>query len=397
MGNQHGTHAGGGGGGADNPNADFAKKFKKFNKEPIITLSGLTRRRAGTGAPPAGEADTGKSGGKGHHQNDGGIFIGATFVTWLSSALTEVSYMKGTVVDVFEMSAGTPLYGDTRKHEQKKKYVVLKYDNGRTAELDIPGLKASVARAQQAMIEEQEWRDKIRALGLVEGESSQLWVSENHQSPQHVAARRQSHHLRGLNSGVGAQPDLHCPKDEPGNLRTFKLLNVSIGWHFQDPVVMLELSTVASPSIDAELEAEPAGGGAAAGSDREGEKYNVEVLPLEVVKAMLEDAQEAKALLAAELHKIDEYEGIRPETTVDLWIEELDTNVRGVIVKIGHTFQSLSKVELQPAVKYFVDGKRHIKRFADYVSFVTSWKQAKYVSGAESLIQVSPVKPRHLN
>ena len=50
------------------------------------------------------------------------------------------------------------------------RYIVLEYENGRTSELDIPTLRASIARALQAQLAEQEWMDKIKAMGLFEGE-----------------------------------------------------------------------------------------------------------------------------------------------------------------------------------------------------------------------------------
>lgn len=78
----------------------------------------------------------------------------------------------------------------------------------------------------------------------------------------------------------------------------------------------------------------------------------------------------------------------------------------------GHSFASLKRVELQPSVKYFIDGTylywvslhehghapltliwcnlfegtKHYKTFDDYVSFSMVWKHAKYVTEQQLML-----------
>jgi len=294
-------------------------------------------------------------------QAKGDIAIGDTFVTWLSSAMTEVSYKEGRVVDIFEMEAGTPLYGDSRRKQPKKKYVVIQYDNGRQAELDIVGLKASVARAQQALLAEQEWLERVNATGLRKDATVELWV------PDPITERRLdrlSVDSPSFDSYAGRSDSDNADQQVGGSIHNFRVLDIKIGWHFQDAVVQLKCAPVLP----------------------DGTLGDADIQPFHVVNDMLENAKAAKAVFQKELEQIAEHEGIRPGAKVDLWIEELDTNVRGEIVNIGCKFYSLNQVELQPVVSYFVDRRRNEKAFPDYVSFVTSWKLAKYVAEQQYML-----------
>ena len=140
------------GGGMADPNKppppDFKDFFKDFGKKN--SRGGIDR--SGSGNVNDLDAEM--------RLQVGDVRKGDVFITWHSSARANVSYKAGSVVDIFFLDSGSPLYGETRKKRQTK-YVVLEYDNGRKAELDIPGLKASVLQAKQALKVEEEWMAKV--------------------------------------------------------------------------------------------------------------------------------------------------------------------------------------------------------------------------------------------
>ena len=112
MGNQQGAMAGADGAGGSAPN------------KPIINLdfSNLGRKdpRDSNNAPMSPLEDGNR--GRRKKRQDGDIAVGDSFVTWISSSMTEVSYARGKVVDIFDMAVGTPLYG-SRKEQARKKCV----------------------------------------------------------------------------------------------------------------------------------------------------------------------------------------------------------------------------------------------------------------------------------
>ena len=276
-------------------------------------------------------------------ERKGGVHVGDVFVTWHSSRLKEVSYMEGTVTNVFEQAVNAPLFGDeTSRQAQSTTYVTLTYQNGRQEELSVRDLRSSVMRAQQAMLSEKEWMEKVRELGLSPGMIVDVWVTDSHPA--------------ALSS---------VPADEGGDIHPYASQAVHIGWQYQDIVVELDVARI--------------------GPD--GQVGETETLPFSTLKAMLQDGRVAQEILQQELRLIAERDGIFVFAKVDLWIESLDTNVRGVITDIGHKFESLHKVELQPSAQYYVQGCKHQQKFETYVDFITSWKQAKYVAEQQFLLR----------
>ena len=249
-------------------------------------------------------------------ENRGGVQIGDVFVTWHSSRLKEVSYMEGTVVDIFEQEVDEALFGQPSRKKTFVKFLALQYPNGKREELSLRDLRSSVARAQQAMATEQEWFEKVRQHGLSPGMVVDLWVGASHPAPR--SAR---------------------PANEPGDICTYSSVEVHIGWHYQDIVVELEVAPIV-------------GAGGALGP--------VETLSFDLLKGMLLDARVAQALLEKEMKLITERDGIFLSVKVDLWIPELNTNVRGIVASIRHKFASLTSVELQPVVYYYVSGTRFV-------------------------------------
>ena len=111
-----------------------------------------------------------------HLLNTGQVAVGDRFITWNSSGLDEPSLLEAKVVSVFDRETDAfaiPEHGPETK--TRMRCVVLEY----RAELDLIALKSSVARAQQAMEVEEEWREKLSNLGLNPGATAQLWVPKS--------------------------------------------------------------------------------------------------------------------------------------------------------------------------------------------------------------------------
>jgi len=102
-------------------------------------------------------------------------------------------------------------------------------------------------------------------------------------------------------------------EEMPGELVKYKVVDVDISWHFHDAEVDLHIAKIG----------------------KDGKTGPVEVLPFKEVRAMLENAHEARALLDREIENVRIREGISVGSKVDLWIESADANVRAIITGIG--------------------------------------------------------------
>ena len=92
-----------------------------------------------------------------------------------------------------------------------------------------------------------------------------------------------------------------------------------MSWHFHDAVVEIELARI-KPN---------------------GKLADPKLMTYKQVRTMLDDAAQAKALLDARLREVQQHEAISVGAKVDLWIDELDTNVRAVITDIGRRQMSV--------------------------------------------------------
>lgn len=94
---------------------------------------------------------------------------------------------------------------------------------------------------------------------------------------------------------------------------TGRVISVDMSWHFHDAVVEIEVARI-KPN---------------------GKLADPKLMTYKQVRTMLDDAAQAKALLDTRLREVQQREAISVGAKVDLWIDELDTNVRAVITDIG--------------------------------------------------------------
>ena len=274
--------------------------------------------------------------------SDDGIAVGDKFVTWHSSRLKDVSYMEGTVVDIFEQPMDVPLFegnldaeirdGTSRRAAVSRKprsrtYVVLEYPNHAVEELTIHELRSSVARAQQALKTEKEWGDRLAAAGFSKGSTVELWVAEEQlRSPStHSPGRTRSSSSSNAGPVVAGLDHDNKSKDDdgPGDIWPYLSKQVHIGWHYQEIVVEVDLARL---------------------DKRDGFILQTETLSFDVAETRRQQAVQASTLLNREVRFLADQHGIFVNAKVDLWITDLRTNVRGVVTEIDHRFLKVSEV-----------------------------------------------------
>eukprot|EP00750_Incisomonas_marina_P001495 INCI11286.1.p1 GENE.INCI11286.1~~INCI11286.1.p1 ORF type:complete len:593 (-),score=110.53 INCI11286.1:1077-2855(-) len=311
---------------------ELSVNTEKAAGTPSARLRHFTPRSLRGQATPGGSAKT--------PSHD--VKKGDAFELWQNVPAKELAFRVGVVKRVWyqdhmDDSLMHSSHSTVGRRKKKTKFVLLKFNDGTTQEMLMRSLKAAVLQAQQAREREAQLFKKIEELGLSPGSTVDLWVPLM---------------ADGTVSRIAAPSARH-----PGDIRCFTVQDARIRWNFGDVSVDFELVRFTA----------------------DGPEGTPEVLPYNVVKTMLENAEEAHKVLEAKLTRIEAEDAVVEGMEVDLWIEEIGTNIAATVVDLGHEFSNLYVVEIKPTVSYTWKDKTRTKQFFDYDSFMTVWQKGKFV------------------
>eukprot|EP00750_Incisomonas_marina_P028097 INCI6401.1.p1 GENE.INCI6401.1~~INCI6401.1.p1 ORF type:complete len:809 (+),score=118.24 INCI6401.1:198-2429(+) len=324
---------------------------------------------------------------------------GTKCVFWRSSPLGTPAFVETRIRSV-SLKGQTPsssLFGQTAEAERNNPDAVAVLETG--DQMDVVHLFRCVRRVGKAIAIEKDWIKKLRRAHLVEGATVDLWVPTNFDSnpPSATTAtgrsssqtKRESpraarHKSRSANARIAGGWDNsessdssedapHSAADaplsfhaKPGQLHSFKISSVQIQWNYRDTMVSLEATRC---SVD-------------------GTKHAPQLFSGCDALAMVEAAKPARELLDRLLRRTALNDGIAIGARVDIWLEEEGRAVRGVVAGIDHRFISPTTIELRPCIVYSAPSQGKVARvFEDYASFVTSWKQAKYIVEQQTMLE----------
>lgn len=284
-------------------------------------------------------------------------------------------------------------------------------------QMDVVHLFRCVRRVEKAIAIEKDWIGKLRRAHLVEGATVDLWVPADldpnpptataaigrsssqakRDSPRAArlqlksspAASAQRNFRRAPPETNSTESDSSSSSEDaphrtaaadddddaaplsfhgkPGQLHSFKISSVQIQWNYQDSEVSLEATRCSA----------------------DGTEHTPQLFSGYDALAMVEAGKPAREVLDRLLRRTALHDGVAVGARVDVWLEVEGKAVRGVVTGMDHVFLSPSTVELRPCVTYSAPsrGGKVAHVFDDYASFVTSWKQAKYVVEQQTMLE----------